>query len=311
MVRCGSARLWFRIDCPRVRHALRGTDPRATRPRQWTRAFYAKRAARILPALIVWHLVYLVLVRALLRGEPPSLRGLVQEVIDGQIYTQLYFLWLILGLYLVAPVLAAFLNGGDERRIRVFACVALGWTLLVFMTLGISDLLGSSRPISLGALTMWWPYVGYFVAGYALSRIRFSARAALVSGVAALVLAAFTVSQYGNSDSLPLLDAITPVGYLSAGVALLSVCVFIALVRAFDSIEFTGRSERVLVALSNASFGVFLVHMVFMALFERFAPALMEGTSVIALAGVFVVIVVASYAVSLLAAKIPGVRQVF
>ena len=127
-------------------------------------AFYRKRALRILPALIVWHGVYLVLIRVLLRGEPPSLGGLLQMAIDGQVYTQLYFLWLILGLYLVAPVLAAFLNSGTESRIRIFAAVALGWTLLVFMTPGISALLGSPRPNSLGALTMWWPYVGYFAA---------------------------------------------------------------------------------------------------------------------------------------------------
>ena len=274
-------------------------------------AFYRKRASRILPALVVWNIVYLLLIRVLLRGEPPSLGGLVQMVIDGQVYTQLYFLWLILGLYLVAPVLAAFLNSGTEKRIRIFAAVALAWTLLVFMTPGIAELLGDPRPISLGALTMWWPYVGYFAAGYALSRTRFSARQAILAGAAAVVLAALTIWQYANQDALTVLQAITPVGYLSTGVALLAIAVFIAVITGLDRVRFSDRTGRVIVALSDASFGVFLVHMVFMALFEKFAPGVMAGTSVLALAGVYVVILVVSYAVSMTAARIPGVRAVF
>lgn len=274
-------------------------------------AFYRKRASRILPALLVWNLVYLFLIRVLLRNEPPSLSGFVQMVIDGQVYTQLYFLWLVLGLYAFAPVLAAFLNSGTENRIRIFAGVALGWTLLVFMTPGITALLGDPRPISLGALTMWWPYVGYFVAGYALSLTRFSFRQAVLAGVAAVVLAALVIWQYANRDALPVLQAINPVGYLSTGVALLALCVFVAAVTALDRVRFPGRTGRAIVALSDASFGVFLVHMAFMAMFQKFAPGVMSGTSVLALAGVYLVILVISYAVSLLAARIPGVRTVF
>lgn len=274
-------------------------------------AFYRKRAIRIIPALVVWHLVYLVLVRILLRGEEISVGYLARLLIDGQVYTQLYFLWLILGLYLVAPVLAAFLNAGTEKRARVFAAVALVWTLLVFMTPGIMTLIGAPRPISLGALTMWWPYVGYFVAGYALSRTRFSGRQAIIAGAAAVVLAALAIWQYANRADLPVLQAFNPVGYLGAGVALLAICVFIAVITGVDRVRFSDRTGRVVVALSDASFGVFLVHMVFMALFEEFLPGVMAGTSVAALAGVFLIILVVSYAVSLLAARIPGVRLVF
>ena len=79
-------------------------------------AFYRKRFVRIVPALIVWHLVYQLVVRQLIRGQDLDWGTATANLINGKTYTALYFLWLIAGLYVIAPVLAAFLSGGGRRR---------------------------------------------------------------------------------------------------------------------------------------------------------------------------------------------------
>ena len=75
------------------------------------------------------------------------------------------------GLYAVAPVLAAFLAGGGAGRAYIFAGTVLASTLLVYVIADLSSLNGAPRPIVLDALTQWVPYVGYFLAGWALRNI--------------------------------------------------------------------------------------------------------------------------------------------
>ena len=176
--------------------------------------FYRKRFQRILPALIFWHLVYLVVARIMLRGEEITGLLLVRMLIDAKIFTALYFLWLIAGLYLIAPVLAAFLKEGGRRRALVLAGVALSFTLVLYMVTGIARVLGFPRPISLGALTQWWPYVGYFVAGWALHRMVLSRRVTAIAAGIAAVLMAEAVWQYGASPPYPWLHALLPTSYV-------------------------------------------------------------------------------------------------
>jgi len=79
--------------------------------------FYRRRAVRLIPALIAWNLIYLIGVRLWMRGEHLPLQRTLQLLAEGSVFTQLYFLWLVAGLYAVAPVLAGFLRQGGLRRV--------------------------------------------------------------------------------------------------------------------------------------------------------------------------------------------------
>ena len=85
--------------------------------------FYRKRGLRIIPALIAWNLIYLVGVRIWMRDEVLSAGRILQLLYDSSVFTQLYFLWIIVGLYAVAPLLAAFLRQGGPNRASVMAGV--------------------------------------------------------------------------------------------------------------------------------------------------------------------------------------------
>jgi surface polysaccharide O-acyltransferase-like enzyme len=274
-------------------------------------AFYRKRFARIIPAMIVWHLVYLLLVRGWLHGESLAPRRVAVMLIDAKIYTALYFLWLIAGLYLLAPVLATWLHAGGPRRALATAGSILGWTLVAWALPGVSALLGATRPVTLGAWTQWGAYVGYFVAGWALHKLILSRRALAAAAVLAVVLLAELIWQYGQRGRFPVLDAVLPVHYLGAVTAAVSICLLLVAVGVGARWSPPEHVRQVLKRLSDASFGVFLVHLLIFALVQEAVPATRGAGSLSALVGTYAVVLVASFAVSVGAARVPYLRAIF
>jgi surface polysaccharide O-acyltransferase-like enzyme len=272
--------------------------------------FYRRRTVRILPALIFWHLFYLLVVRVVLQDHPPSLAELYQLVLEGKVYTHLYFLWIILGLYIVAPVVAAFL-GDDARRIRIFTTVICVGTVIVFTIPSLGSYLGLPSPISLTIFTMWMPYVSYFVAGYALARVSLTRRRTLILSLAIVALIALTVWEYGVRPAFGIVQAVNPVSYYGASIMVMSLLIFSVVTSTIDGAAFSERAERWAARLSDASFGVFLVHLAVLAVIRRFLPTLTDGGSLLELFVVYAVVVVVSYVISLLASRIPAVRRVF
>ncbi|MFD2766173.1 acyltransferase [Micromonospora eburnea] len=273
--------------------------------------FYRKRFVRILPALVVWHLVYLLVVRVALRGEELDPTKIGTLLIDARVYTALYFLWLIAGLYVITPVLATFLADGGRRRAYVTAAVALGWTMGAFMISGAASLLHAPRPISLGAWTMWWPYVGYFLAGWALHHVRLRGWRLVAVLLGTAVLLAEGVWRWGSKPDLPVVQALFPVSYVGTTVALAAIGVFLVGISLGARLRPSERIGRLIVRLSDASFGVFLVHLLLLALIQWAFPEWPLGKSLTATLLTCVGVIVGSFAVSLGAARVPYLRAIF
>ncbi|XAS66171.1 acyltransferase family protein [Micrococcaceae bacterium Sec5.7] len=273
--------------------------------------FYRKRAVRLIPALVAWHVIYLAGVRFLMRGEDLTFARTFQLLTDGSVFTQLYFLWLILGLYAVSPLLSAFIHAGSRRRAQVLATVLLGLTALVFMVPGIAGALGLSRPVALNIFTQWMPYAGYFVAGWALKGIRLKGLALAGTVVAVFGLAALCTWQYGHRGRTGILDVVAPVSYVSVTVMALSIAVFVAGNSVFSRVRPSPDAGRFLIAVSNASFGVFLVHMlIFEAIRLNFA-SVSGGQSLVPAAVTYVSTLILSFAVSMIASRMPYARAIF
>ncbi|MCQ9163014.1 acyltransferase [Arthrobacter sp. STN4] len=273
--------------------------------------FYRKRAARLVPALIVWNAVYLVGVRLWMRHEHLTTARVLQLLYDSSVFTQMYFLWLILGLYAIAPLLAVFITANGRRRSLITAGTLLAVTVVAFMVPGVLGIFGVSRPIPMNVFTYWIPYVGYFAAGYALRQVRLRGLPLAGAAMVTVGLIAFTVWHYGHRGVLPLADRLVSVSYLGAGVALAALGVFVVGLSLVEFINIPRRAGALLVALSNASFGVFLVHLVIFEAIRLNVPAVLHARSLTAVAVAYVVTLVASFAISWLASKVPLLRRVF
>ena len=272
-------------------------------------AFYRRRAIRILPALVVWIGVYLLLIR-LMHG-PISGWDIVTMVIDNGVYPHLYFLWLIAGLYAVAPVITTFLEGGGVRRTRIFAATALGFTLAAYSLMSVLTATGRPHVFPQGALTIWLLYIGYFVAGRALDGIRLRGLALVASCVGVVALGALTMAQVAFPETFAPFSAVFPPEYLGGVVAALAVCVFLAGGTLLSRIPIGPRVGRVIVLLSEASFGVYLVHLIVLLLPSEVLPGFLARTSLWQALLAYAFILPVSFAISILARKIPGIRLIF
>lgn len=125
-------------------------------------AFYRRRAARIVVPTLFWTAIYLG-VRAI--GEDASARSLVISVVRGTPYYHLWFLYMIVGLYVAAPLISRFLEGCPRR-------IVLAATCFVFLVSSVESLMAglADEEQAYTFLGLWPSYLGYFLAGYYLWR---------------------------------------------------------------------------------------------------------------------------------------------
>ncbi|MFF2274906.1 acyltransferase [Agromyces sp. NPDC058126] len=276
-------------------------------------SFYRRRLLRLGPAFVFWPLFYIFVVRMLISGAELTPLGVVGLLAAGTPYTHLYFLFLIVGLYAVAPVLAAFLRGGGEGRARIFAASALAATILTYTLASVFTAIGQPQSIVLNALTQWLPYVGYFLAGWALRVFVPRGTTLAVVVIATVGLLAEIVWQSGTRADHPTLNAVLPLGYLGLATALAACGVFLSFQGIFAAVALPTRARRVLATLSDAAFGVFLVHFVVLIL-VRMAVAALGGavtSSLTVTVIIWLVVVVISFAISLIARRVPYLRRLF
>ena len=273
-------------------------------------AFYRRRFARILPPLIAWNLIYLTFVRYAVEQRPVSLTELRVMAVDGNFYGALWFLWIIVGLYLVAPILAAFLTD-DRRRALITGWAFTAFTAAVFVMAGVTQLWGQGRPEALTILTQWWPFVGLFVLGLAYRDTmprRAKVAALTLAGVALLALVVWQYIAVPRGYMFQL----SQVAYYGAAVMVASVCVFVvgntAGTKVFGGPRSGSSATGVLKILAEAAFGVFLCHQLILALLVRYVLAPVSFSNAVILA---LLTTIGAFAVSLSARLVPGVRRIF
>lgn len=274
--------------------------------------FYRKRLLRLGPAFVFWQLFYIVVVRMWMSGQDLGLGAALGLIAEGTTYTHLYFLWLIVGLYAVAPVIWPFLRDGGRRRAVVLATCIIIATASVYTVSALLGAVGSPRPIHLTALTQWLPYVGYFIAGAAFAGVLVSRTRAIALALGVAVLLGLAIWEYGVSPAFPAVRALLPVTYTSVVTAGATIGIFLLAQRLFEG-RIGPSAGRMWRTLSDASFGVFLVHFAVLIglrmLLPEFARAATHSFASAAL--LWLTVVVLSFAVSLVARRIPFVRRVF
>ncbi|WP_164233530.1 acyltransferase [Microbacterium hydrocarbonoxydans] len=273
--------------------------------------FYRRRLMRLAPAFVFWQVFYLIVVRQWLSGLHEGPGAIAALLLRGEPYTHLYFLWLIVGLYIVSPVLRAFMSGGGRRRAVMLAAGALLITVLTYSSAALLTWAGHPTRLTLLALTQWVPYVGYFVAGYALRDVRLKGAAlAACAGVVILALA-WTVFQAGAVPPGSFVSAALSQSYLGPVTVVLAIALFVGVNSVFRS-EASAGHARILVTLSDATFGVYLVHFVLLILVRSlpwFSTA--ATTSVATGTLVWVIVVVLSFAIVIPLRRVPFIRRLF
>ena len=251
-----------------------------------TGQFFLKRAIRILPPFLFWTIVY-----ALAWGEPMQN---FRDVLLNFNYAagHLWFVYMLVGLYLIMPLLSPWAEKVDKRELQAWLCLWLFTTLIPL----IRQWAGGEAPVIYGPsgipnaakYPLWgeasWNTYGTFYylsgfVGYLLLGLYFRKFVGRLSwgktlGLAvpaflcgfAICCGGFLARVWGDSHGIFPIEG--PVGMAALwegpwlndtlGVALMTVA-WVLLFKKMDSGR--GFLERILLPVSKASYGMYLCHM--------------------------------------------------
>ncbi|MFJ9315459.1 acyltransferase [Pimelobacter simplex] len=225
-------------------------------------AFLRKRTARLIPAVVFWHLWYVLFIRFVLERDM-SLEEIAAATLNGRLYTALYFFWIVLGLSLLAPVLIPFVRDNGRRGALV---AGLGAVAIPVLTLATVRLRGTGQVFADTALNWWFPYVGFFLLGYALRGVILRGVLLWLATAGVIVLAVFHAWAWRNPEVPVWLQTVSPVGYYSLS-GTISVClvylVFQGHIRPGGTLGVLTRPLGVRIGrlLGDATLGVFALHL--------------------------------------------------
>ena len=209
-------------------------------------AFLRAKVRRIVVPTVVWSIIYLL---ANVFAGRLDWVGFGQRVamipLEPQV-PQFWYLYVLLGIYLLTPVLSHWLAQASRRQVEFFLCVWLVTLFLPFLPLG--ELTNITHP-----LFYFQGYLGVVLLGYYFHRYIAVTRFRWWFWLLALVL--LTVPLWARFTGI---SWSVFCNYLSVNMVGLS-CVLFLFVR---WVRWPSFSHRVLNVLGQASYGIYLMHMV-------------------------------------------------
>lgn len=180
----------------------------------------------------------------------------VVNLISGRSWAHMWYLYMLLGLYVLTPVLRAFVKEATEETAR-FVMVSLFVLTIVVPT--VNRIFGSSVT---NFYLSPFPYVFYYLFGHYVTKLRISERSGYITGGIA-----FTVCVLLSALDIQAKHWIFD--YDNVFLALLSMCIFFV---AYQKKERPIRNERLAKMVhyvSGASFCIYLLHPLFLNVLNK------------------------------------------
>jgi len=267
-------------------------------------------ALRVLVSLVFWAGVYAVVgyVAAGGRFSWWGLWGAIVAAFRGDTHYHLWFLYMILGLYIVTPILRAFCRGASRSDFHYFFVVA-------FLFASLLPTAFRFWPNATATLRLWYDrldvqvvmgYVGYYVAGYYLKEYTISRLAEALIYVFGVVGAVVTVwgTAVLSRQAGGLVD--TLYGYFAPNVVCFAVAVFVLFRYVLGVSDERSRKQR-LGGVARISFGIYLVHDLFIMILRSLGVTTLSFAPVVAVPLLSAVVFLCAFAVAWLFSRIPFV----
>ena len=218
------------------------------------RAFFKKRWVRIGLPSIFWGIAYFAW-DFLVQGIPFNSEVIIQGILNGP-YTQLWYLYVLAGLYLLTPILRVVVTHADESIIKYFVLLwVAGVAILPFFGLFTTYELNSNVFTLTG-------YIGFFILGAYLSIVEIRRRTLLfliVLGIASTAMGTYVLAVTNKTMEMYFFQQ-----YFSPTVILTSVMVFLLLLTIkAPSIQIENKPnkiQKIIQLISHNTLGIFFIH---------------------------------------------------
>ena len=218
--------------------------------------FLRKRLKRVLMPTLVWTLFYIAI--KLLDGNmtiDEVLKTVASIPFSAQGHGVLWFMYTLIGLYLVTPILHAWLRKASEKEIRFYLLL---W--LVAMCYPLLQMFVLVNNTTTGILYYFSGYVGYFLLGYWMQR--YGEKLSLK--VAALLMCVSVFAPIVVKIMHLEVDFYSLFWYLSIFVAIQCIFWWKMMKRLQIVLHMSDRVKSFITIFSNLSFGIYLSHIFIM-----------------------------------------------
>lgn len=263
-----------------------------------TATFLRRRMGKVVVPTLFWTFLYM----AVNRPEggmsvADFVRAVCSIPFSPQGHGVLWFMYVLVGLYLLAPVVSPWLQRASRREMQFFLSL---WVVTLFYPLLQTVVTVSQGPTA--PLYYFAGYAGYFVLGHYLHRFRPRIAPWLLALLLILPLSCAAACKLGRVQ----VDFYSVFWYLSVFVAMMCVAWFQGIGQYMHGLKLPVWLEKLLVDFSNCSFGIYLVHILIMrnVLWKSDFIQQTGGKTQIAL--IFLLTVVLSYAVVHAVSYMPG-----
>lgn len=219
-----------------------------------TNKFLKKRLTKVLWPTIFWSLFYL-LIKYVYKETTSDdiIHSIISMPFSPQGHGIMWFMYTLIGLYLLAPVISPLLIQSSEIVIRFYLII---WGItLCFPYLNL--VLDINNTIT-GPLYYFSGYIGYFVLGYYLHRYKPSIPAFIIGILFFIPIILLAIFKYYRLPG----DFYDLFWYLSLPVAMMSIAWFVTLSK-FRTLSNT-RTIQILKEISCCCFGIYLIHIFIM-----------------------------------------------
>lgn len=217
------------------------------------------RIPRILIPLLTWNLIYIIIFK-----YNSGLNSIIKEFYSSIFLVRdyaghLWYLYALIAIYLLSPLIKCFIDRANEKLINYALLIWITFSILIpFFDKFIPNI---SFP-NYADLNILAGYLGYFILGYKLSNIKrtFNQKSLIIIFMLGWILSA--VLGYFLQKYIKSIDTFF-LGFLTPNVVIMSIAMFIFIKQLLKTHELTPKFKGVIVNISNLSFGIYLVHLLF------------------------------------------------
>ena len=219
-----------------------------------TKTFLKKRLGKVIMPTLVFTILYISL-NYFINEKLDILRSIFSIPFSAQGHGVLWFMYTLLGLYLVSPIISKWLDAATKKEVEFYLllwCITLCYPILkLFVEINESNT---------GYLYYFSGYIGYFVLGYYLKKYpdALTLKKLIIPDIIAIT--APIVCKVIAIE----VDFYSMFWYLSIFVALLSTTIYVLINKVnIKSEKLIGGFQLI----SNLSFGIYLIHIAVMRFF--------------------------------------------
>ncbi len=259
---------------------------------------------RILIPLIIWHFIYYFYTYPTF-----SLNNFItcfKHLLIGKTYSHLWYLYLLLGLYLITPILKKLVQNLTKKEFTYLLILGFSITSLIpFISNFLSqDLMRFINPYKVLNFNI---FILYYLLGFYLNKYIFINKRSLLIGISIFSLTSLVGLAALNNYLTVRRNAFTNFSGTSSIIAVIMVVFLFVL---FKNINLN-KHQKMIEKLGSLTFGVYLVHFIL----EKELLKLLHGSfiiinSYIGTVVVSITILIFSYFISYVISKIPLFKKI-